>query len=209
MSWNDYFHEHYHCYCLEVNGTGITNDRSTLVQVMVCQATSLNQCWLRSMVSYSGTWQWDNTLWPRLNGRHFADDTFKQIFLNGNVRISIVISLKFVPKGPINNIPALVQIMAWRRPSYKPLSEPMMVSLATHICITLPQWVNIAQGINPCYAEFVLRNAKICLHFLIWDGTGSWSHSSQKTKACLSCILKTEADKYDIWCEASMVRSSG
>ena len=25
-------------------------------------------------------------------------------------------SLKFVPKGPINNIPALVQIMAWRRP---------------------------------------------------------------------------------------------
>ena len=54
-----------------------------------------------------------NTLRPRQNGRHYTDDTFKCIFLNENVRISIEISLKFVPKGPINNIPALVQIMAW------------------------------------------------------------------------------------------------
>ena len=36
--------------------------------------------------------------------------------MNENVRISINISLKFVPKGLINDIPALVQIMAWRRP---------------------------------------------------------------------------------------------
>ena len=35
-------------------------------------------------------------------------DTFKRIFLNERVRISIKMSLKFVPKGPINNIPALV-----------------------------------------------------------------------------------------------------
>ena len=52
--------------------------------------------------------QWVNTLRPRQNGRRFADDTFKRIFLNENVRISIVISLMFVHKGPINNIPALV-----------------------------------------------------------------------------------------------------
>ena len=62
-----------------------------------------------------------NTLRPRQNGRHFADD--KRIFLNENVRISIRISLKFVPKGPINNIPALVQIMAWRRSGDKWVSE--------------------------------------------------------------------------------------
>ena len=49
-----------------------------------------------------------NTLRPKQNGRHFADDIFKCIFLNENVRISIKISLKFVPQGPINNIPALV-----------------------------------------------------------------------------------------------------
>ena len=84
-----------------------------------------------------------NTLRPRRNEQHFTDDIFKRIFFNENVWISIKISLKFVPKGPINNIPALVQIMAWRRSGDKPLSEPMMVSLLTHICVTRPQWVKI------------------------------------------------------------------
>ena len=70
-----------------------------------------------------------NTLRPRQNGRHFADDTFNRIFVNDNIRISIKFSLKFVPNGPINNIPALVQIMAWRRPGDEPLSGPVIVSL--------------------------------------------------------------------------------
>ena len=48
------------------------------------------------------------TLRPRQNGRHFSDDIFKWIFLNGNVWISINISRKFVPRGPINNILTLV-----------------------------------------------------------------------------------------------------
>ena len=59
-------------------------------------------------------------------------DTFRRIFLNENVWISITISLKFVSKDPINNIPALVQITVWRQPGGKPLSEPMMVKLLTH-----------------------------------------------------------------------------
>ena len=79
---------------------------------------------------------------PRQNGRHFADDNFKRIFMNENIRISIHISLKFVPKGLINNIRALVQVMAWRRPGAKPLSGPMMVKSPMHICVTRPQWVN-------------------------------------------------------------------
>ena len=83
-----------------------------------------------------------NTLRPRQNGRHFSDDIFKWIFLNENVWISLTISLKCVWKVWINNIPSLVQIMAWRRPGDKPLSEPMMVSLLTHIWVTRPQWVN-------------------------------------------------------------------
>ena len=82
-----------------------------------------------------------NTLRPRQNGRRFPDDPFKRIFLNENVRILIKIALKIVPKGPINNIPPLVQIMAWRRSGDKPLSEPVMVSLLTHISVTRPQWV--------------------------------------------------------------------
>ena len=85
-----------------------------------------------------------NTLRLRQNRHHFADDVLKSIFLNENVSIPIEISLKFVPKGPNDNIPVLVQIMAWRRPDDKPLSEPMMVRLPTHICVTRPQWVNLS-----------------------------------------------------------------
>ena len=60
---------------------------------------------------------------------------------NKNELISLRISLKLVPKIQINNIPAFVQITAWRRPGNKPLSQPLMVSLLMHVCITQPQWV--------------------------------------------------------------------
>ena len=55
-----------------------------------------------------------------------ADGIFKHIFLNESVRIFIQISLKFVPKGPIDNKSALVQVMAWCRIGNKPLPEAMM-----------------------------------------------------------------------------------
>ena len=54
----------------------------------------------------------------------------------------------FVPKGPNDTVPALVQIVAWCCPCAKPLSEvdgakpsseAMMVSLPMHICVTWPQ----------------------------------------------------------------------
>ena len=70
---------------------------------------------------------------------HLFADIFKCIFLNDNVQISLKISLKFVAKVQINNIPALVQIMAWCRPGDRTLSEPVMVSLLRHICITWSQ----------------------------------------------------------------------
>ena len=95
------------------------------------------------------------TKWPP-----FPDDIFKCIFLNENVSISIKISLKFAPEGRINNIPALVQIMAWRRPGDKPLSEPMMVSLLTHVCVTRPQWVKGIFQI-PVLSKYDLDN--LCL----------------------------------------------
>ena len=96
------------------------------------------------------THQWIdvNTLRPRQHGRHFPDDVFKCIFLNENIWIPIKISSKFVPEGSISNIPALVQIMAWRRPGVKPLSESMMVGLPTHICVTRPQWVKYAKYLS-------------------------------------------------------------
>ena len=86
-----------------------------------------------------------NTLRPRQDGRHFADDIFTCIFFNENGCILIKFSLKYVRKGSIDNNPALVQIMAWRRPGDKPLSEPMMVRSLTHTYVTRPQWVKIFQ----------------------------------------------------------------
>ena len=55
-----------------------------------------------------------------------ADDNFKCIFLNENDRIPIRISLKFVSRSPIDNTPALVQVMAWRQTCDKPLPELML-----------------------------------------------------------------------------------
>ena len=65
----------------------------------------------------------------------FSRQHFKCIFLNENFQIPIKISLEFVPT--INNILALVQIMAWHRAGDKPLSEPMMVRLLMHLYASL------------------------------------------------------------------------
>ena len=127
-----------------------------------------------------------NTLTPRQNGRHFADDIFKCIFLNENIWIPIKISLKFVPKGSINYIPALVQIMTWRRPGDKPLSEPMMVNLPTHISVTRPQWV------------WDIENRKCQDYVYIkWE---YWS-TMQKIKPCLRHENKVNENKVS-YCKA-------
>ena len=89
-----------------------------------------------------------NTLRPRQNDRHFADDIFKCIFLNETALFFAMISLNFVPKGRINKISALVQMMGWHRQGDKPLSEPMMVSLLMHIFVTRPQWVIMSVPTN-------------------------------------------------------------
>ena len=49
------------------------------------------------------------------NGCHFADDSFMRIFMNEKFCISILISLRLVPKGPIGNKSALVQVMVMRQ----------------------------------------------------------------------------------------------
>ena len=104
-------------------------------------AASFQHCDTHSPLQHSALTHWDRD-------KMDADDIFKWIFLNENVWISIKISLKFVPHGSIYNIPALVQMMAWRRPGDKPLSGPMMVRLPTYICVTWPQWVKPACWIS-------------------------------------------------------------
>ena len=85
----------------------------------------------------------------------------------------IKISLKFVPSVPIINIPALVQIMAWRRPGDKPLSEPIMVTLLTHICVTRPQGNKHKSGTNLGGKRFVhgtkYRKDNQSIHPIYWN----------------------------------------
>ena len=68
--------------------------------------------------------------------------------------VSNAFSPTFISKHPIINIPAFLQIMAWRRPGNKPLSEPMMIILLTHIWVTRSQLV---KAIPNSLAEFFLR----------------------------------------------------
>ena len=79
----------------------------------------------------SQLWDWNSSFNFHIH-YHFTDDISKCIFKD-NVWISIKIPLKFVPKGLINNIPALVQMMVWRRSGDKPMSGPMLVILLTHM----------------------------------------------------------------------------
>ena len=98
------------------------------------------------------------THWARDEIDDILQTTFLNcIFLNGNVWISITISLEFVPKGRINYIPALVQIMAGRRPGGKPLSEPIVVRSLTHICVTQPQCVNNPLALWDIPSEIVYK----------------------------------------------------
>ena len=128
---------------------------------------------------------WVNTLRPRQDGRHFPDDIFKCIFLNENIWISINVSLKFVPKGQINNIPALVQIMAWRRPGDKPLFEPMMVRLPTHICVTRPQWVNRSKDQHAMKCHLYIMINSLCPNdAILWHRSGSTLHAEM-----ICCLL--------------------
>ena len=60
---------------------------------------------------------------------NLADDIFKCIFMNEKFCISILFSLKFVPRGPIDNMPALVQVMTWHRVDNKPLSESKLTQV--------------------------------------------------------------------------------
>ena len=96
------------------------------------------------------------------NCRHFHGDILKLIFFNENVWMSNRISLKYVAKGPINDNLVLFQIMAWRRPGEKPLSETMMVSLLTHKCVNRLPWVQCRwKG----YLSYCLRHK---YHHNIW-----------------------------------------
>ena len=96
------------------------------------------------------TWSFDVFFGLRLNKRLSKQSTLSNAYSWMKIyEFRLILLLKFVLKGPIHNIPTLLQIMACRRPGDKPLSEPLTVSLLAHICITLPQWVKTPEY-RPC-----------------------------------------------------------
>ena len=86
---------------------------------------------------------------------------------------------------------ALVQIMAWHRPGLvgaKPLSEPMIVSLLTHICVTWPQWVN---SLAPVRFEWNSREVIFKLISVI----DSWITSCEIALRCMSLDLTDDKSR--------------
>ena len=119
-----------------------------LILTMLCRriwGSICNATWLQLEESFGVARSTVKTGIPIYRLTHWGQDkmaaTFQTKFSNPFSWMKIFelrfrFSLKFVPEGSINNISALVQIMAWRRPGDKLLSEPVMDSLLTHI------WVN-------------------------------------------------------------------
>ena len=87
--------------------------------------------WVKSLVV---TNRWSvNTLRLRQDGRNFAD-ILKCILLNDNVRLSIKISLKFVPESWIDNKSALIQMMTWHQTDDKHhLNQIWLISSHIHM----------------------------------------------------------------------------
>ena len=62
--------------------------------------------------------------------------------------------------------------MAWHRPDDKPLSEPMMIKLPTHICVIRPQWFSYSKDV-------CLVNGK--KNYALRSATFNYTFSSQVT----------------------------
>ena len=104
------------------------NDIFVSVQATPYFIVRNQSCWYVNIVYTDIDTDNGECSWYRIgqNGRLFADDIFRGIFVYEKFCILVRISLKIVLKGPIDNNPALVQITAWRRIGDKPLSEPML-----------------------------------------------------------------------------------
>ena len=82
-------------------------------------------------------------------------------------------SLTFVPKVGINNIPAWVQIMAWRRRDDKPLSDPMIVSLLTDVYLRHSASMSYSWELYQCKSPW---------------GTGPYMNISALQSVAIRCL---------------------
>ena len=112
--------------------------------------------------------------------------------------------------------------MAWCRPGNKPLSEPMVVSLVTNICVTRPQWVNGLSAIRQKYRLIVgpfgtasvkdEPNLKVFLQQMSFKYVVGkmpaimfWTYiclfiSHYLHRCCFHCLVPTDSIFTDMWC---------
>ena len=146
---------------------------------------NLSETWIPMMPSIV------NTLRPRQNGRDFSDDIFKCIFLNENVWILIKISLNFVPRGQLTIFQLRFILIALCRPSDKPLSEPMMINLLTHIA---------SLGCNVLTLNFVpkgsINNIPASVYLIAWRQPGDKPLSEPMMISLLThiCVTRPQWD---------------
>ena len=97
--------------------------------------------------------------------------------------------------------------MVWRRSGDKLLSEPMIVSLLTHICVTRPQWVKQHMMIHTGENPFRCSMCEVCSgkNTTHTNGAVLWNNCPANItdlndigplkKVCLNIILKCTKNK--------------
>ena len=149
-------------------------------------------------------WSWQplNTLRSRQNGHHFADNIFKCIFLNENVSILIRISLKFVPKGPMNNIPALVREMAWCQATSHYLNQCWLDYRCIYASLGLKELMPVISRSSSCIWSWLNLKA-LCLrprYYTIYQSRNctynpNWLENNHNVR----CWLHIDQQGLGIW----------
>ena len=112
-----------------------------------------------------------NTLWQRQNGRDFANNIIKCIFVNENAHILIKFHWSLFPRVKINNIPALVQIMAWRPPGENHyLNQYCLVYWCIYVSLGLKE-------LNSNLVKFCLIITSILVLQSFWNSAQSMASS--------------------------------
>ena len=128
-------------FVFSIEWLAIQRENSHVQRTRLCKQSGERMIYINSNQRLNGYMDAE-TKWPPFSWRfqvHFLEWKFMNFHWNFT---------EVCLKGPINTIPALVQIMAWCRSCAKTLSEPMMVSLLKHVCVTRPQWVKHTRNGN-------------------------------------------------------------
>ena len=112
------------------------------------------------------------THWGRDEMNNISQTTFSNVFSSMKMfQFRLKFHWRLFPRVQLTI--ALVQIMAWRRSGDKPLSEPMIVRLPTHICTTRPQWVTtLTSGFVAIIPDVYFSNS---LYRLILNRMVAWA----------------------------------